>query len=62
MLNRKALDMTSNANKYQARVWEAYCAWCKQGKAQESLDSIAQAHDVDPWHIELEHRTALDLD
>jgi hypothetical protein len=54
-------QMTSNANKYQARVWEAYRAWCKQGKAQESLDSIAAAFDVDPWQIELEHRTALDL-
>jgi hypothetical protein len=53
--------MTSNANKYQARVYEAYRAWGKQGKTQESLDSIAQAHDVDPWQIELEHRTALDL-
>jgi hypothetical protein len=50
--------MTSKANLYQARVYEAYRAWCKQGKAQESLDSIAQAHDVDPWQIELEHRTA----
>jgi hypothetical protein len=62
MLNRKALDMTSNANKYQARVYEAYRAWCKQGKAQEYLDSIAESFDVDPWQIELEHRTALDLD
>ena len=53
--------MTSNANKYQARVWEAYCAWGKQGKTQESLDTIADSFDVDPWHIELEHRTALDL-
>jgi hypothetical protein len=54
--------MTSNANLYQARVWEAYCAWCKQGKAQESLGSIAESFGVDPWHIEREHRTALDLD
>jgi phage/plasmid-associated DNA primase len=53
--------MTSNANRYQARVYEAYRAWCKQGKAQESLDSIAESFDVDPWHIELEYRTALDL-
>ena len=53
--------MTSNANRYQARVYEAYRAWCKQGKAQEYLDSIAESFDVDPWQIELEHRTALDL-
>jgi hypothetical protein len=58
---RKAIDMTSKANLYQARVYEAYCAWCKQGKAQESLDTIAESFDVDPWQIELEHRTALDL-
>ena len=53
--------MTSNANKYQARVYEAYRAWGKQGKAQESLDSIAESFDVEPWDIELEYRTALDL-
>jgi phage/plasmid-associated DNA primase len=58
---RKPTNMTSKANPYQARVYEAYCAWCKQGKTQESLDSIAESFDVDPWHIEREHRTALDL-
>ena len=46
---------------YSARVWEAYCAWCKQGKNKALLDSIAESFDVDPWDIELEHRTALDL-
>jgi hypothetical protein len=54
--------MTSKANLYQARVWEAYCAWCKLDKTQDALDSIAESFDVDPWHIEREHRTALDLD
>ena len=58
---RRGIDMTSKANLYQARVYEAYRAWCKQGKTQESLDSIAAAFDVDPWQIELEYRTALDL-
>ena len=53
--------MTSKANLYQARVWEAYCAWCKQGKTKDALECMAQAYDVDPWDIELEHRTALDL-
>jgi hypothetical protein len=53
--------MKSKANQYQARVYEAYRAWCKQGKTQESLDTIADSFDVDSWQIELEHRTALDL-
>jgi hypothetical protein len=53
--------MTSNANKYQARVYEAYRAWGKQGKDKAKLDSIAESFDVDPWQIELELRTALDL-
>ena len=53
--------MTSNANKYQARVYEAYRAGGKQGKTQEALDSIAESFDVVAWDIELEHRTALDL-
>ena len=53
--------MTSNANKYQARVWEAYCAWCKVLRDDSMLDSIAAAYDVEPWDIELEYRTALDL-
>ena len=53
--------MTSQANLYQARLWDAYCEWCKQGKDEAKLDSIAESFDVDPWHIELEHRTALDL-
>jgi hypothetical protein len=61
-ISRRGINMTSNANRYQARVWDAYCAWCKQGKAQESLDSIAESFDVVAWDIELEHRTALDLD
>lgn len=59
---RKAINMTSKANLYQARVWDAYCAWCKQGKTQDALECMAQAYDVEPWDIEKEHRTALDLD
>jgi hypothetical protein len=59
---RKVIDMTSKANLYQARVWNAYCAWCKQGKTKDALECMAQAYDVEPWDIELEHRTALDLD
>jgi hypothetical protein len=54
--------MTSNANKYQARVYDAYCAWCKLDKTQDALDSIAESFDVVAWDIELQHRTALDLD
>lgn len=54
--------MTSKANLYQARVWDAYCAWCKQGKTDDALECMAQAYDVEPWDIEREHRTALDLD
>lgn len=54
--------MTSRANLYQARVWDAYCAWCNQGMTQEALECMAQAYDVETWDIELEHRTALDLD
>jgi hypothetical protein len=53
--------MTSNANLYQARVYEAYRAWCKQGKDEAKLDAIAESYDVNPFDIELEHRTALDL-
>ena len=54
--------MTSNANKYQARVYEAYRAWGKVLRDDSMLDAIAESFDVDPWHIEREHRTALDLD
>jgi hypothetical protein len=53
--------MTSKANLYQVRVYEAYRAWCKQGKTQDALECMAQAYDVEPWDIELEYRTALDL-
>ena len=53
--------MTSKANLYQARVWNAYCEWCKQGKNKATLDSIAESFDVLAWDIELEHRTVLDL-
>ena len=53
--------MTSQANLYQERVWNAYCEWCKQGKDDAMLDSIAESYDVNPFDIELEHRTALDL-
>ena len=54
--------MTSNANKYQARVYEAYRAWCKVLRDDSMLDTIAESFGVDPWHIERAHRTALDLD
>jgi hypothetical protein len=54
--------MTSKANLYQARVWNAYCEWCKLDKTQDALECMAQAYEVEPWDIELEHRTALDLD
>lgn len=53
--------MISKANLYQARVWDAYCAWGKTGKDKATLDSIAESFDVLPWDIELEHRIALDL-
>lgn len=46
---------------YETRVWNAYCEWCKAGKDNKLLDTIADKHDVDPWHIEREHRIALDL-
>ena len=59
---RKVINMTSNANKYQARVYEAYRAWCKVLRDDSMLDIIAESFGVDPWHIEREHRTALDLD
>ena len=58
---RRVINMTSKANLYQARVYEAYRAWCKVLRDDSMLDSIAAAYDVDPWQIELEHRTALDL-
>ena len=53
--------MTSKANLYQARVYEAYRAWCKVLRDDSMLDSIAAAYDVEPWDIEREHRTALGL-
>ena len=59
---RKATNMTSKANLYQARVYEAYCAWCKVLRDDSMLDAIAESFGVDPWHIERAHRTALDLD
>ena len=52
--------MTSNANKYQARVWEAYCAWGKVLRDDSMLDAIAESFNVDPWDIELEHRIHCD--
>ena len=54
--------MTSNANKYQARVYEAYRAWCKVLRDDSMLDTIAESFDVVAWDIERAHRTALDLD
>ena len=59
---RRATNMTSNANKYQARVYEAYRAWCKVLRDDSMLDTIAESFDVVAWDIERAHRTALDLD
>ena len=52
--------MTNPVNLYQRRVWKAYCDWLAVYRDKDSLYEIAKRYNVDPWDIELQHRTETD--